>query len=103
MSFLLWRNAISECLCKGRDAASIPGLAQWVKDLVLLQLWRGSQLQLTFSPGPGNSICCAMAKRKKKRVRKKEMSCLSAMFCLSPPKHGKDKCLCNSEIFSELK
>ena len=29
-------------------------MAQWVKDLVLLQLWYRSQLQLRFSPWPGN-------------------------------------------------
>lgn len=32
----------------------IPGLAQWVKDLKLLQLWHRSQLWLRFHPWPGN-------------------------------------------------
>ena len=31
-----------------------PGLAQWVKGTVLLQLWRRSQLQLGFSAWPRN-------------------------------------------------
>ena len=34
------------------DADSISGLSQWVKDLVLLWLWRniGQQTQLLFDP-----------------------------------------------------
>ena len=39
-------------LCGG--TSSIPGLAQWVKDLELLPLWWRSQLQLRFDPWPGN-------------------------------------------------
>ena len=30
------------------DSGSIPDLAQWVKDLVLCELWCGSQTQLKF-------------------------------------------------------
>ena len=37
---------------------SIPGLAQWVKDLALPQLRLGSD------PWLGNSICCGVAKKK---------------------------------------
>ena len=40
------------CLCGG--TGSIPGPVQWVKDPVLPQLWRRSQMQLRFSPLPGN-------------------------------------------------
>ena len=40
-----------------QDTDSIPGLAQWVKDLALLLLWHGSQLQLRSDPWPGNSMC----------------------------------------------
>ena len=32
------------------DVGSIPGLAQWVKDLVLLWLWCRLQIQLQFDP-----------------------------------------------------
>lgn len=37
----------------GRGSGLIPGLAPWVKDLVLLQLWRRWQVQLRFNPRPG--------------------------------------------------
>ena len=44
------------------DVGLIPILAQWIKDLVLLQLWFGSQLWLRSDPWPGNSICHRAAK-----------------------------------------
>ena len=37
--------------------SSIPGLAQWVKDPVLPQLWCRSQLWFGSDPWPENSIC----------------------------------------------
>ena len=43
------------------DAGLIPGLAQWVKDLVLPKLWHRSQV-------PGNSICCRAAKKGEKII-----------------------------------
>ena len=49
------------------DAGSIPGLAQWVKDLVLLQLQYKSQLWLESDPWPRISICHRVAKKKKKK------------------------------------
>ena len=48
------------------SACSIPGLAQWVKDLALLQLRLGSQLQLGSDPWQGTSMCCRVAKNEKK-------------------------------------
>ena len=51
------------------DPGSIPGPAQWVKDLVLLQLQRRSQLQLRSDPWPGNPICRGVAKKEKKKKR----------------------------------
>ena len=48
-----------------RDADLTPGLAQWVKDLVLLQL----HLQLGTDPCPGNSICHRATKKEKKILR----------------------------------
>ena len=45
------------------DADLIPGLAQWVEDPALLQLWCGLQLQLRTDPWPGNSICHRAAKK----------------------------------------
>ena len=37
MEFPLWLSGLRTRRCLGKDAGSIPGLAQWVKDLVLLQ------------------------------------------------------------------
>ena len=49
------------------DASSIPGLAQWVKELVLLWMWRSPQLQLQFDPCPGTSRCCICGHKKEKK------------------------------------
>ena len=43
----------------------IPGLAQWVKDPVWLQLWLRLQLHLRSDPWLMNSICLQVAKKKK--------------------------------------
>ena len=58
--FLLW--------CKGSvaslehwDTGRTPGLAQWVKNLALLQLGPRSD------PWPGNSTCHEVAKKEKKK------------------------------------
>ena len=48
------------------DTGLIPGLAQWAKDPLLLQLQLRSQLQLGCDPWPRNSICWGAAKKKKK-------------------------------------
>ena len=52
--FLLWCSRITVVSASG--GPPILGLAQWVKDSVLLQLWRRSQLQLRSEPWPRNSI-----------------------------------------------
>ena len=44
------------------EAGLIPHLAEWFKDLVLPQ-----QLQLGSDPWPGNSLCCRVAKKRKKK------------------------------------
>ena len=49
------------------DVGSILGLAQWIKDLVLLQVWLRLQLWLRSDPCPGNSICHRVTKKKKKK------------------------------------
>lgn len=45
-----YRLRIQCCPCGG--LGSITSLVQWVKDLVLLQLWHILQLQLRFDPWP---------------------------------------------------
>ena len=46
LEFLLWRNRIGGITLGHR----LSPLAQWVKDLALLQLWCRSQLQLGSDP-----------------------------------------------------
>ena len=48
-------------MAQGASPGSIPSLAQWVKDLALLQLWLRSHLWLGSDPWRGNSICCRVA------------------------------------------
>ena len=55
---------------EGWEAGSIPGLAQWVGDPVLLQLWLRSHLRLTSDPWPRNSMHHGVAKTKRKKEEK---------------------------------
>ena len=48
------------------DTGSIPGPAQWVNDLALLQLWPRWQLWLGSDPWPRYFICHRAAKKEKK-------------------------------------
>ena len=71
---MLWHNATGwtaslECW----DTGSIPSPAQWVKDLVLPQLWYRLQLWLRSDPWPGNSIGRKAAKKGKKNLPHKAL------------------------------
>lgn len=46
----------------------VPTVAQWVKDLALLQLWCGSQLWLEFDLYPGTSIYHGCSQKRKKNI-----------------------------------
>ena len=46
-----------------------PSLAQWVKDLALLQLWLSSRLWPGSDPWPRSSICCGAARGEKKKKK----------------------------------
>ena len=50
----------------------VPVVVQWVKDLVLLQLWHRLQLQPGFDPWPGNFMLQMWQKKKKKKKKKKK-------------------------------
>ena len=50
------------------DTGSIPGLAQRVRDLALLQLWLGLQLQLGSDPWRGSSMSWGGQKKKNKEI-----------------------------------
>ena len=47
------------------NTGSIPSLAWWVKDPVLLQLWLRLEMKLGCDPWPRNSICQAPLPQKK--------------------------------------
>ena len=52
------------------DIGSIPGPVQWVKDLMLPQLWHRSQCSWDLIPGPGTSMCLGAAKNWGKKEKK---------------------------------
>ena len=58
------------------DSGLIPSPAEWVKDLVLSQLWLRSRLWLRSDPWPGNSNAMGRPKKKKREL-----------LCMSPSKH----------------
>lgn len=57
------------CLCGG--ASWLPDPAQWLKDLVLPQLWYTLHLQLGVNPWPGNFPMPGVWQKKKKTKKKK--------------------------------
>ena len=65
------------------DVGLIHSLAQWVKDLALLQLWLRLPLRLGSDPWPGSSICCGVAKNEKvfKKISKNQQKYCSKAHC----------------------
>ena len=54
------------------DVGSIPGLAQWVKDLALLSaVVQADSYTSDLTPSLGTSICCVCGPKKNKRQKKK--------------------------------
>ena len=64
------------------DTGSIPGLAQWVKDLVLPQLWLGSD------SWPGTPYATRWPKKKKKRERLEKNKEVPHPMCHDKPGPG---------------
>ena len=69
--FHLWHNGINGtdppvAQRDQRDLDSIPGPAQWVKDLALLPLWCRSYLRLGSDPFPGTPSALGWPRKKKK-------------------------------------
>ena len=60
----------------------VPTVAQWVKDVVLLQLWYRSQLQLGFDPWPVNFHMVQGAASWKRKTKKREKNKLRTPFLL---------------------
>ena len=73
LSILLnsFKNTLMEfCHFLCSSMCLIPGQAQWIRDLALLQLWYRLQLRLAglhSIPGPGIAKCCGCGKKKIKK------------------------------------
>ena len=76
------------------NAGLIPGPAQRVKDLVLLELRLSSQLWLGSDPWPRNSMCHGAAKKKKTSKTKLELLKSSYSNLISRFNHLRTKLTC---------
>ena len=75
--FLLWLHGLRTQHSLLEDASSIPGLAQCVKDPLLLQMWLGPSVAVAVSdltPSLRTSICSRCDQKRKKEREKKEIS-----------------------------
>ena len=68
-------------------------MVQWCKDLVLLQLWHRSQLQLRFDPWPGNFHMLWVQLKKKKtnkqKKTKKKKERKASVLCIVTGRRGR--------------
>ena len=72
MEFPLWFSRLRTQYCLCEDAGSIPGLTQWVRDLVLLQaVVQVCSCSTDSTPGPRTSICHRYGHKKKRKKEKK--------------------------------
>ena len=81
MTYTLFKNLQRSSCCGSAvvnptsihgDSSSLPGLAQWVENLVLLWLWHRLWLRFNFQPGKFLCPGCGPKKQKKKTNKKKK-------------------------------
>ena len=72
LEFPLWLSVLMIWLISVALPVRTPAPAKWVKDLVLLQLWCRSKMQLGFDPWPGN-FHMPLAWQKMEKGKKKKM------------------------------
>ena len=70
--FLLWLSRLRTQHCVCEDAGLIPGLTQWIKDLVYRAVVYACSCSSNLTPNLATSICLRHNYKRKKKEREKE-------------------------------
>ena len=83
---LLWFRGLRTRQSVHKDGSLIPGLTPWVKNLVLLRLWRRLAAAAVIHPQPKISTClrCKHEKEKKKKLKKQQQQRKAEQSCRGP-------------------